>query len=118
MRNNLIGLIAIFVSLSVAADWRKLDDEQIVQTLSGVQIAYKGEFKTYQDFYADGKTVYIEGRPSNGNWRVSDSQYCSQWPPALNWTCYDVFRKNQSEWIRFVNKKGQIWEGLIQMKTL
>ena len=46
-----------------------------------------------QTFSANGDTTYItaERPPSTGKWRVQGSQYCSLWPPAGDWACYDVF---------------------------
>lgn len=65
--------------------------------LSGVEIEAllptiiaRGE-ATRQVFSDTGSTTHSNrGRDSFGRWRVQDDQYCSQWPPSGNWTCYDV----------------------------
>jgi hypothetical protein len=51
--------------------------------------------KTYrpwrQYFAADGNTVYFgDGPSSTGKWEIRGGQYCSLWPPAEDWACYDV----------------------------
>ena len=45
-----------------------------------------------QTFYENGYTDFQFGRsrPSVGSWIVERDQYCSQWPPNLNWACYWV----------------------------
>jgi hypothetical protein len=58
---------------------------------------------TKQVFYKGGTTDYISGgRPSVGYWRVSETQYCSKWPPFGGWACYDVLLdadENELQWI-------------------
>ena len=50
------------------------------------------DYRPWRQFFgADGKTLYLgEGPSSVGEWEVRDGQYCSLWPPAKDWVCYDV----------------------------
>lgn len=46
---------------------------------------------TRQTFSAAGATTYSQGgRDSYGSWWAEGDQYCSRWPPADGFACYDV----------------------------
>jgi hypothetical protein len=49
-------------------------------------------YRPWRQFFGnDGSTTYFaEGPSSVGAWEVRDGQYCSVWPPAQDWVCYDV----------------------------
>lgn len=64
-----------------------------------------------QRFYASGKTLYDNGRPSWGNWAVRGDQYCSEWPPADGWTCYAMERRASDGSLRFLSETGSVTEG-------
>src|SRR6056297_1124580 len=55
-----------------------------------------------QVFHATGRTLYAYGEPSWGYWRIAAGRYCSQWPPATDWDCYDVFHDG-ARGVRFVD---------------
>ena len=98
------------------ADQRKLSGPQIKEmledgTVSGIQ---NGQAWT-QDFRKGGMTVYrADGEsPSEGRWRAKADQFCSQWPPARAWVCYDIIREGDG--ILFVPADGgDVWRAAIQ----
>ena len=70
------------------AEERKLTTEQISALLPTI-IALSET--TRQTFSARGATTSTDrGRDSFGAWEARSDQYCSQWPPANGWACYDV----------------------------
>jgi len=110
------AVIALLVaSGSVTADdsqnWKRLNGEQIKQALEGASLVYPKEGGATQDFEPNGSTTYVEGRPSLGEWKVSGAQYCSSWPPAAGWVCYDVSINNERSAVRFIGESGRIYEG-------
>jgi len=114
----LCALAALCISVSVLPanaeekqEWVPLVGQKIRLALEGRTVKYTDSAGATQKFESDGSTVYIEGRPSLGSWRVSDSQYCSVWPPASNWVCYDVFTRADKQMIRFVSESGRVYTG-------
>ena len=98
----LIGLSVAIASLPALAVETKLSGPEIAALLP--TIAATGE-ATSQSFAVDGSTIYVSsGRPSNGRWRVEGDQYCSVWPPAERWACYDVLRDGDQ--IIWVDRSG------------
>ena len=88
MRVLAVGLMALLAG-PVAAEAVKLDGAGITKALVGVALVY--DDGTSQSFAGDGGTVFDGGNgASNGRWRVSGDQYCSEWPPSDSWACYDV----------------------------
>ncbi|MEM8849662.1 MAG: hypothetical protein AAGE03_06455 [Pseudomonadota bacterium] len=74
----------ICLLLSAAPAWAELDVET---ALAGRTVDYEG---AYQAFNFNGTTTYVADRPSAGRWVARDGRYCSQWPPATDWDCYDL----------------------------
>jgi hypothetical protein len=63
-----------------------------------------------QVFQKSGLTIYSEGDAnSNGRWRVTGDQYCSQWPPNDSWSCYDLVR--DGDIVTFVSSTGTRYPG-------
>ncbi|MEL7228298.1 MAG: hypothetical protein AAGK38_00100 [Pseudomonadota bacterium] len=76
-------------ALSVAGE-RQLSGAEIETLLPTVMVLGEG---TRQTFSAAGATTYtVNGRDTYGTWRIDKGQYCSQWPPARDWSCYTVLR--------------------------
>ena len=72
---------------------------------------------TRQSFSAAGATTYTDrGRDSYGTWRTDKDQYCSQWPPARNWACYDVLRDEENQTLIWVDGQGHRTVNLILKK--
>jgi len=87
------------------AGWKKMD----AQYLSGLKLNYGDG---WQDFRPTGRTLYNAGEDSWGYWREDDGQYCSQWPPREDWTCYGVERNGNN--IRFTDQSGHKTVGRIE----
>ena len=59
-----------------------------------------------QIFQKSGVTFYLEnGNSSQGNWKIENNKYCSQWPPNPSWACYDVMRDGDA--VTFVSSTGK-----------
>ena len=43
------------------------------------------------------------------NWRTQGRQYCSQWPPAGDWACYDL--QVDGARVRFIGPGGETTDG-------
>ena len=93
-----------------AEDWQRLDGAVLETALNDITLRYDG---SKQVFYASGRTVYDNGRPSWGYWAARGDQYCSQWPPADGWACYHVERHVDGAAIRFISETGFVTEGAI-----
>ncbi|MEO0637109.1 MAG: hypothetical protein AAFY73_10715 [Pseudomonadota bacterium] len=71
-----------------------LNGAQITERLSGNTAIARISAGTpwRQHFAEDGTTRYYSGsRPASlGKWEVRGDEYCSLWPPARAWECYEV----------------------------
>ena len=111
--------IAVFMmpvlALSAAhADLKRLDGTGISAVLDGKTISGERDGKAWvQTFDAGGVTLYTAAgeAASEGRWRVRDDRYCSQWPPAPAWVCYDMFR--DGDVVVFVSEGGEEWPARI-----
>ncbi|WP_284163155.1 hypothetical protein [Frigidibacter sp. SD6-1] len=95
---------------AVAEDWTLLKGSDVTNALNARHLVY--ESGATQDFGEDGSTRYTGGGPTMGQWRVRDDQYCSVWPPAGTWTCYDVERSADGKSLRFTGPGGDQSVGL------
>lgn len=93
-------LILLLVLSSSAMAQERLDGAAISATISGnTAIATETSGTPWRQYFApDGTTRYYSGsRPASlGEWRVENDQYCSLWPPAKSWDCYDVVQSGNS----------------------
>lgn len=97
MKALLIGLLMPVSAM--AQDWVHLtDDAAITGALAGQAVTY--DAYTRQAFGADGDTQYITDRFAEGRWAARGGQYCSTWPPADTWACYDFYVAG--DMVRFV----------------
>lgn len=87
-----------------AASWALLDGVGIAEALTDKTLIYE-ESSARQVFYASGRTLYESGRPSWGRWEVRGDKYCSQWPPADGWACYDFGRLDDGGFV-FIGESG------------
>ena len=59
-----------------------------------------------QIFQKSGVTFYLEnGSSTQGNWKIENDKYWSQWPPNPSWACYDVLR--DGDVVTFVSSTGK-----------
>ena len=77
--------------------------------LAGQRLVYA---EAWQEFRTSGRTLYNAGRDTWGYWEARGGQYCSQWPPADGWACYDVARDGAR--VRFIGESGDVTEGRIE----
>ena len=83
-----IAIPLALLATSLSAEERKLNNAEIDALLPTIIAEGKD---TRQTFSAKGATNYTDrGRDSFGTWAARGDQYCSQWPPANGWACYDV----------------------------
>jgi outer membrane protease len=101
-RARILFCLVTMASAAQAAEV-KLAGPEIKSVLDNTILSAKD---TEQIFQSSGVTFYsVGGNQSQGNWKVADDQFCSQWPPNESWACYDVLRDGQT--ITFVSKSGQ-----------
>jgi hypothetical protein len=84
MRAAMVALVLMAGPVS-AEEWRLIDGPGIRAALKARVLVYADG--TLQDFFADGRTLYGD---QWGRWAVRDDRYCSSWPPAGRWDCYEV----------------------------
>lgn len=106
---KMILLFTLWALPATAEEWQKLNSEEIQQALTARVLQYPSAM---QDFFADGRTLYDEGRPSWGRWMVSGNRYCSVWPPSSLWSCYDLEQHGNGLMLRFVSDSGTITKGI------
>ena len=91
-----------------------LEDSEIAEFLTASRIiGNQNGVEWNQTFRKNGTTTYsqVAGRPSppsDGLWRISNGQYCSQWPPSSHWECYDV-TINGNEIVFYPKGGGEPW---------
>lgn len=103
-------VIALCAGAAVAEGWETLGGAAIARALTDCSVTY--DMGATQHFYASGRTLYTHGEPSWGSWRVENDQYCSLWPPAPTWDCYDV-QEDGAGGVNFVNQGGGTSPGVI-----
>ena len=108
-------IASLALSNAALAGGRKLNGGQIAETLEGRTVSGVQNGQAWeQDFHKGGMTDYRaagEG-PSEGRWRVKSDRFCSQWPPARAWVCYDIFRDDDV--VSFVpTDGGDMWRAQI-----
>ena len=114
-----VAAIAISMTLALAipaahADLKRMDGAGIAAALDNKTISGERNGKAWvQTFDAAGVTVYTAAgdAASEGRWRVREDRFCSQWPPAPAWVCYDMFR--DGDVVVFVGEDGEEWPARI-----
>lgn len=110
-----LSLAAALVALTLpalASEERPLSGPEITEILTGAEVIGEG---TRQEFHGSGRTLYFDGRPSAGYWRVQGDQYCSQWPPSDAWTCYDMrsWEEGERVWVTWISPSGKRFDGYL-----
>ena len=105
-----VAMLAIWVASPAAAEWRAMMGDEITAALAETTLVYEAARQT---FYRSGRTLYDSGGPSWGYWEARGDQYCSQWPPADGWACYDMERNTETGALRFIGESGDITEGTV-----
>lgn len=92
-----------------AQEWVLLRAPQITQALADVRLHY--ENGAWQEFRSSGATLYFARGESWGYWRTQGDKYCSQWPPRVEWACYELHQSGPS--FRFVDDLGNSTTGRV-----
>lgn len=100
-------VMAMIPGIALAEDWQPMQGADIAEALTGRVLVYENGAE--QAFHASGQTRYTAREDSRGVWEVRGDQYCSQWPPAEAWACYDMVRDGRV--IRFVGTRGDVTDG-------
>lgn len=100
--------VSIPAASTWAEEWTPLTGPEIEAALTDRRVQYDD---AWQEFRASGRTLYNAGRDSWGYWAVRGDQYCSQWPPADGWACYEMARRG--DWLRFIGSHGDVTDGQI-----
>ena len=110
MLRPLLALTFLF-TLSALAEERKLTGAEIRAALSDkiVEGIDDSGRRYTQVFQKAGLTIYnvMPSSSSNGLWDVRGDQFCSQWPPSKNWSCYDVTGEGKA--LTFIASDGKLW---------
>jgi hypothetical protein len=108
---RILLMLALFAALPAFADERKLTGAEIRAALSDKIVEGTDDAgRPYtQIFQKGGLTVYTikPSSSSNGKWDVRGDQFCSQWPPSENWSCYDM--TGDGKQLTFIAKDGKLW---------
>lgn len=95
MRRWCASLIILLLSTGAAlAEPVKLSGPEIKALLSGNTVHGDWAGSEYWSYFGpDGWTTYLSkgGKPADGRWGVSSTQYCSTWDPGGT-SCYDIYR--------------------------
>ena len=110
MRSAVMMIAALLAGPSRAEGWRDLTGVAIQGALQQHQVLW--DDGSAQVFISGGVTYFIHGWLNEGRWRASEDGYCSQWPPNMDWVCYDV-QAGSGGRVRFLGPEGRVWEGQI-----
>ncbi len=103
-----LATVLLCPGILLADEWVPLDGAGITAALTDREVHYQS---ASQRFYASGRTLYNAGQDSWGYWAVRGNQYCSQWPPADGWDCYDV--QIATGQVRFIAADGSTTDGIL-----
>lgn len=109
MKKLLLAALLAVLPLSVFAQERPLNDEEIRQALTGNTLFGTWNDREWKGFYAaNGVTYYQEKgeKPTKGRWRAQDNKYCSVWPPNPTWFCYDMTGTEAGDRVTFLSPDG------------
>jgi hypothetical protein len=108
---RILLILALFAARPAFAEERKLTGAEIRAALSDKIVEGTDDAgRPYtQIFQKGGLTVYTikPSSSSNGKWDVRGDQFCSQWPPSENWSCYDM--TGDGKQLTFIAKDGKLW---------
>lgn len=91
-----------------AEDWRPLAGDDLAKRLSGANVVYDLD---EQKFFENGRTRYRVFRDRWGWWEMREGRYCSLWPPAEIWECYETELSADGAQIKFTSSEGIVTVG-------
>lgn len=105
-----VVLALMWPGVALADGWERVgDDDGVMAALAGRTVQY--DAYTLQRFGASGDTTYVTERAADGRWAARGGQYCSVWPPADVWTCYDLYVDGDN--VRFVGADRSVSDGVV-----
>lgn len=116
----LLVALACTVPTATHAAERKLGEAEIRTLLDNNTVAGEDKQGAWKQFFdANGATTYVQGTepPSHGRWTVRGGKYCSQWPPAEGWACYEVTSDPTADPvpITWIGDSGGTYPGIVLM---
>ena len=108
-------LLTVFASMTLAADYREVTDEQEIKsyfsdkTLKGIEIESGNEWTEYYD--PKGKVCYQFGDTyAAGRWAVDDSQVCFVYHDGEEFLCYAVLERKGLYYMKYTTgpNSGQV----------
>ncbi len=104
---RVLAALLLLAGSAHAEDWRAMSGDEITEALTDRALIYPN---ATQRFFSSGRTRYNAGQDSWGYWAVRGDQYCSQWPPADGWDCYDMATNGAA--LRFIGFDGSTTDGV------
>jgi hypothetical protein len=108
---RLLIILTLIFSLPSSAAERKMTGNDIRTALSDkiVEGTDDSGRRYTQVFQKGGLTIYnvMPSSSSNGLWAVRGDQFCSQWPPSQNWSCFDMTEDGGA--LTFIASDGKLW---------
>lgn len=98
-------------SAAWAEDWQAVTGPELRDLLEQQDIRFDNGAE--QLFFLGGITRFSHGWPNEGRWRVREGQYCSNWPPEVEWHCMDVAVASDGKHVRFEGADHRVWLGEI-----
>lgn len=92
---RIAGLVFAALALlttSTLADEQPMKGPEVKVFLEGATVEGNQDGAAWsQKFAADGTTVYTTASGDQpGHWEVRGDKFCSNWPPATTWDCYEI----------------------------
>ena len=112
----MLAFAVVGVAQAVAEEI-KLSGPEIKAALTGNTVSGEHKGKAWnQSFEKNGVTTYTsESGPSPGRWRVEGDRYCSQWPPASRWDCYEMSGDSEVKLatVTWIYPNGTRWRSVV-----
>lgn len=116
----LVVLPVIAGKVAESAAPRAPTQQQLNELLSGNSMEGIWAGRPYLQYFDPGGTTRYreqDGNETEGRWRIDESgRYCSLWPPADRWVCYqvvvsgvDIYWKSGNEYYPAEIKPGKLF---------
>lgn len=97
---------SVFLAAPAFAEEQPMKSAEVTAFLNGATVEGNQDGAAWsQTFDADGTTLYTTtSGETSGQWQLRGDKFCSLWPPATGWDCYDI--TGEGENISFVPEDG------------
>jgi hypothetical protein len=107
---RLAWVLAVLLAGPVAAEgWVGVEGAALRDLLEQKDVRFDNGQE--QLFFLGGITRFSHGWPNEGRWKVRDGEYCSNWPPEVEWHCLAVSADGAR--VRFEDAEHRVWLGEI-----